>query len=81
VYIAAISQRTQRESQKILLDSLDSFQMHAIVRDPHDACVIQMRSNERVIQRFQSIRILELFTNSSYVTQHPGSFYNQRVNV
>jgi hypothetical protein len=64
----APSQRTQRESQKLLLDSLDSFKMHAVVRVPHDACVIQMRPKERIIQRFQSIRIPELFTSSSYIT-------------
>jgi hypothetical protein len=33
-----------------------------------------MRPNERIIKRFQSIRIPEFFTNSSYVTQHPRSF-------
>jgi hypothetical protein len=45
----------QRESQKLLLDSLDSFQMHVVVRVPHDACIFQMRPYERIIQSFQSI--------------------------
>jgi hypothetical protein len=41
------------------MDSLDFFQIHAVVRVPHDACVIQMRPIERIIQRFQSIQIPE----------------------
>jgi hypothetical protein len=44
--------------------------MHAVVQVPHNACVIRMRPIERIIQRFQSMWILELFYNSSYVTQH-----------
>jgi hypothetical protein len=47
----------------------------------HAAVVIQMSPNERIIKRFQSIWIPEVFTNSSYVTQHPRSFNNQSFNV